>query len=85
MNGKLVRLHSTNNNLRTKEVEGVFDQLPTVGQGFKLIGESLDFEGGSRLIFTSNVIEVVRKDIGVWSFQTLNSFYELHINENNEQ
>lgn len=76
MKGKLVRLQSTNNNLRTKEIEGEFIVPPVIGAPFRIYGESLSFKGGIRFIETSNVqtVETLSDRI---RFTTLNSTYEL--------
>jgi hypothetical protein len=44
--------------LRTTEVVGVTSKAPTVGQSFIVVSDSLEFEGGSRMVGTSPVKSV---------------------------
>lgn len=78
MKARLVRLSSTNTNLRTREVEGEYFVPPKVGDRFKLTGESLSFTGGIRLIDTSPVVVIVQDTEKLIIFKTENSTYELH-------
>jgi len=77
--GTLTKLNTKteNHNLRTDNVEGIFEDLPAIGQGFLLIGESLTPEKDSRLVTTSIIKEIMIKDKNKMKFQTLNSTYEL--------
>lgn len=83
---KLIRkAHNELSGLRTDAVTGIYSVPPTVGVGFRLLGESLGFEGGLRLIVTSTVTEVKDNfisdeagDFHYYEFKTLNSTYELY-------
>jgi hypothetical protein len=76
MKAKLIRLASTNKNMRTKDVEGEYFVPPTIGERFKFIGESLSFSDGIRLIDTSPVTTITPK-LDRIEFTTENSTYEL--------
>jgi len=65
-------------NLRTNNIDGVCDQLPTVGQHFVMFGEGLEF--GTRRINTSLVKSIDRNENSL-VFDTENSIYELTIKE----
>lgn len=77
MKGILVRLESTNNNLRTNEIEGEYDKVPTPGEPFVLIGEPLDPRAHFRMVTTSTVQDVEHFPDKI-RFTTRNSTYELY-------
>jgi len=77
MSGKLKRLKSSHQNLRTDEVEGEYAYNPEVGKVFILIGESLSFKGGKRWIETTPVKTVEQLPDRI-RFTTLYSTYELY-------
>ncbi len=79
MNIKLVKIESTNNALRTKEVEGTTNELPKVGQRFELMGEPINNRYSMRHVSTSPVQSVGKKKEGKILFKTLNSTYELEL------
>jgi hypothetical protein len=67
--------------IRTDSVDGTTDLLPTVGQPFVMVAESLSFIGGFRLVNTSDVQKVTQDDTGAYILDTLNSTYKLTIEE----
>ena len=75
---KLKRFASTNNNLRTEEIVGTFNEPPTEGDCFVIFADALDdsHEDYLRHVRTSRVLEVQNVD-GGWQFRTLNSVYSL--------
>lgn len=76
----LTRILSTHQNVRTREVEGITNQLPEVGQIFNLVGEPLDEKTSVRVIVTSPVKEVRHHpEEGSMEFWTENSHYGLQI------
>ena len=78
MYGKLSRIESSNQNLRTKTVEGEFEKYPTIGENFDLIGKSLSPLGDFRLVSTSTVLGVMQ--VGkLYTFDTMYSRYELDV------
>lgn len=82
--GILIKKSSTHNRLRTNEVTGVFDTLPTVGESFNLIGESLDPKLNFRSVVTSEIQEVSTDpecEELEFNFKTLNSEYKLKVLE----
>lgn len=78
MTGKLTRLGSTNDNLRTSDVTGSFAELPKVGKTFEMLADSLTAGCTCRYIGTSPVVTVGDED-GKYLFTTQNSFYKLEI------
>jgi hypothetical protein len=56
---------------------GEFLELPTQGQVFVILGDSLTEGGTVRIIETSPVIEVLLHGPGWMEFRTENSHYEL--------
>lgn len=80
MQGKLTRLGSTNDNLRTSTIEGSFQELPEVGKTFEMLAASLTPGHTCRYIGTSPVVTVGNED-GKFLFTTQNSFYRLEITE----
>jgi hypothetical protein len=89
MKGRLTKIESSHNNLRTSQVEGTYEALPKVGERFKLVSESLDSEirnqGGSRLIDTSPVQQILSASNEVIEFKTTNSHYLFERLETQEQ
>ncbi len=67
--------------IRTDSVEGVCEHLPEIGVPFIMIGKSLDFVGGLRLISTSPVVEISYELDGTITTTTENSTYQLTISE----
>ena len=80
MMGKLTRLGSTNDNLRTSDVVGSFAELPEVGKTFEMLADSLTAGCTCRYVGTSPVVTVGNED-GKFLFTTQNSFYRLEIIE----
>lgn len=81
----LTRLASNNANLRTPNIEGVTAALPKVGQGFRLVGESLTKGASFRLITTSKVTDVEVINPSEIKFFTENSSYNLAILPDEEE
>lgn len=79
MKGKLIRLASSNNNLRTNEVIGVFESLPVEGKEFKMLAESLTPDGSFRLVITSPVSKILSVKENNYLFNSHFSTYELEI------
>lgn len=79
MKGKLIRLASSNNNLRTNEVIGIFDSLPVEGKEFKMLAESLTPGGTFRLVTTSPVSKIISSKENNYLFNSHFSTYELEI------
>lgn len=85
MKGKLTRIGSNHQNMRTDAAEGVFETLPTVGECFLMLGKGLTKINGkesTRMIQTSPVIEVETKGFDLYSytwFKTKNSEYKLEV------
>ena len=79
MRGKIKKIVSNHNNLRTTEMEGEFSEPPTVGQPFTIFGEALEEKEGVRMIRTTPVKEVGLITGGDLVFKTENSEYELEI------
>ena len=78
MTGKLTRLGSTNDNLRTSDVFGSFAELPEVGKTFEMLADSLTAGCTCRYVSTSPVASVGNED-GKYLFTTQNSFYRLEV------
>lgn len=78
---KLIKLESSHENLRTKEVEGESLGLPLVGTSFVVVGKGIEF--GTRLVSTSPVQSVYLIDANdqrdLFHFQTKNSEYALEV------
>lgn len=75
--GTLERVVSTNNNLRTQEVRGLFDELPTPGAGFLMFAPPLDPSRDVRRVETSHVVEIRNVGERRLEFETRNSTYKL--------
>lgn len=73
---KLCRLASSNSNLRTQEVLGHTEKMPTKGESFTMYGKPLDPSMGFRMVTTSVVMEIMKSDDPkVITFATMNSTY----------
>lgn len=86
----LVKVESTHNNLRTKDVDGYCLDLPQKGDQFLLFAEPLEEKLAEfRLIHTTEVKEIDHviegKDFGQINFKTKNSTYELHYVEKEDE
>jgi len=66
--------------VRTDTVHGTCQDYPVIGESFALIGESLAFAGGVRLITTSCVKNITEQDDSL-IVETQNSTYQLIITE----
>lgn len=75
---KLIKLSNNKNNLRTSEVEGISDELPTVGKTFRLVANPVVDGADARLVITSE-IKNVEKAGNEYTLETLNSMYKLEI------
>lgn len=78
MKGKLKKIVSTHNNLRTTEMEGEFHKPPIIGQDFVIFGKALTEGMDVRMIRTTTVKDIKDLD-GRFVFFTQNSEYELDI------
>jgi hypothetical protein len=77
MKVKLIRITSTNNNLRTPTVEGEAVTFPVVGAHFSMLAASLDASKDVRMVTTSMITSVEVVDDKTYRFVTNNSVYEL--------
>lgn len=75
---RLKKIESSHTKLRTNEVVGITNELPTVGESFALVGESLTKGMDARLVHTTEIQSVDLKD-SKYTFKTHNSTYELEI------
>lgn len=80
LNVKLTKIESNHNNLRTNDMVGTTAQIPEVGHEFIILGESLSFKGGARVIHTTEIKDV-KLDLAnkKMTFQTQNSTYDLEV------
>lgn len=76
MKGKLVRIKSNHENMRTTEMIGEFVWPPTIGKCFRIFGESLTEGEKYRVIMTTKVKEIKREE-GIITFKTANTTYKL--------
>jgi len=81
MDGKLIKISNNENKLRSKSVEGEFQNLPEVGHSFHIIGESLTEGIPYRIVSTSIVKEIEKIEKG-YKIVTMNSVYELELTIN---
>lgn len=65
--------------LRTNSVEGEFEQLPTVGEKFIILGEPLTEGTDVRVVSTSPVVAVDDPTQQTMFIKTENSLYKLEI------
>jgi len=80
MKGKLVKIKSTHNNVRTSEIVGEYNESPAVGQRFRMTAPPLDPTYYTRVVVTTPVQN--SETVGnVTRFTTENSTYELHEEE----
>ena len=81
MRVKLIKISSSHNNLRTNEVEGEIEALPSAGGRLAVIGKGLEF--GSRLVFTSEIktVNLIDKNEtrDLFHIETQNSEYALEV------
>ncbi len=75
---KLTKVRSNHNNLRTDEILGVTEKLPTKGEDFNLLGKGLEF--GTRSVRTTPVEKIEQID-NEYLFHTRNSTYKLEVLE----
>ena len=80
--GILEKINSSHENLRTKTMEGVFEDFPKVGEQFIIIGKGLKF--GNRIIATTPVKELFdsgknQDNPDFMVFITLNSTYKITV------
>lgn len=78
--GALRKISINVNALRTETVEGIFFGPPCPGFSFMIFAEALNDRRGTRVVTTSMVRTASVTDDG-YRFQTLNSEYELIVNE----
>jgi len=75
-NVKLTKIRSNHNNLRSNVIIGKTNELPTVGEGFQMLSEGLDF--GVRHVWTSPIKHLEKID-SIYQFNTANSVYKLEV------
>jgi len=84
MYGKLKRLDTngvvSGHPLRTEDITGHFEDPPTIGRGFRIIGAPITAGSIARMVTTSAVKEVQPLESS-WVFQTENSRYSLTLME----
>ena len=81
-NARLTKIESNHKNLRTNSMEGEISDLPKVGFPLIIVNDKpLDTSGGadSRIIWTTNIVEVNKKSDNEYEFTTRNSTYKLEI------
>jgi hypothetical protein len=81
---KITRKSSNHNSFRTDSIDGIAEQLPAIGSSFRMLGESLSFKGGVRVVVTTPVKEITRLRLTkpeVMEFKTANSVYEVEYSE----
>jgi len=86
MVGTLTRSSSNNTHMRTQSMDGVFENLPEVGENFIMVGKALDplKAAGWRYIETTPVRHA-EQESDVVQFETLNSSYELVVHTENHK
>ena len=61
--GRLTKISNNKNALRTKYIDGFFNDLPTINKSFHILGASLTKDEGDgvplRLVTTSGVVEII--------------------------
>ena len=81
MRAKLTKISSNSNNLRTKDVEGQIEMIPSVGGRVFMMAEGLEF--GSRIVVTSEILSIYLIDRSperdLYHIQTQNSEYSLEV------
>lgn len=86
--GTLTKIQSNHSNLRTDEIKGRFNKLPTINSYFTIYGESLTSPGnGVRIVSTSEILKIVsEKELSdgyeCMTFHTQNSVYSLRFKKN---
>lgn len=81
-NARLTKIESNHNNLRTNSMEGQIADLPKVGFPLIITNDSpLDKSSGAngRMIWTTNITEVMKKSEEEYEFKTQNSLYKLEV------
>ena len=79
--GKIFKINSTHNNIRSETMDGVTASLPTVGHDFRIFGEALEHGYDRRGIFTTTVQELVELSNRTYLFRTLNSTYVFRVDK----
>ena len=79
MQGKLTRLTSNHNILRTDDITGSFMYMPAQGDQFTIVGTSLTATSNHRIVTTSPIQLVIRISETELEFRTLNSHYKLEV------
>ena len=82
----LTQLESTHDNVRTRQIVGKCDELPTVGKMFYMTSEPLDPGYAVRLFKSSPVQDVLMTErVDTIRFRTENSQYVLRFKEQEEE
>ncbi len=74
---KLTKVESSHSALRTDEVEGGCESLPTLGDSFEMYGKGL--VAGTRYIGTSMVTSIEGNNSSILIFYTMHSKYKLEV------
>ena len=80
-NARLTKIESNHKNLRTNSMEGEISDLPKIGFPLIIVNDKpLDPKAGdSRMIWTTNIVEINKKSDEEYEFKTQNSTYKLDI------
>ena len=78
--GKLIKIESTHDNMRTDEFDGHFAFLPEEGGSFVIYGEPISENMSVRYIRTSMIKSVEWIYEKIVEFKTQNSTYHLELN-----
>jgi len=82
LKGKLTKLSQNVNALRTDDIEGEFENLPTIGEHFIIINdEPINPIASGRIVRTSKIEEIRSEKENQYEFDTENSTYLLEIYE----
>lgn len=79
--GKLFKINSNHDNVRTDTMEGLATELPVVGKGFNLYGGALELKVGIRGLFTTSIEELTQLSNGTVLFRTRNSTYVFRLDK----
>lgn len=79
LKGKLIKIESEHNLLRTDEVVGTFLDVPKVGERFTIYAEPLSNEANIRTVNTSPVKSIEKIYEKIWEMKTQFSTYHIEI------
>lgn len=78
---RLTKVKSNHSVMRTDTIEGLTEELPSLGKNFTVVGKSLTVGMDCR-VFTTTEIQFVENLNNEFVFNTLNSVYKLEVLEN---